>query len=135
MKTFDVRKIYRSLERGDVKTIADAVGLQPTQVTRCLAQGYRHELRNEIIAAAMNVIKNRGDNPELIKEAQELGLASDSFLLNNRKMPSRFKKGNQFGRLKGRKKISSTVYVIGAVVVGFILFRKQITGLLDKVTA
>jgi metal-dependent hydrolase (beta-lactamase superfamily II) len=135
IKKFDLRKIHRSLEFGDIKKVAEAAGVSPSIVTRCLLHGWHPDHRNDIVTAALNVIKSKEENPALIKEADKMKLATEVFMANTRNASNKFKKGNTFAsqRYKRGKKISPWYYVLGAFVA-IVVFRKKITALLDKQT-
>jgi len=120
MKTFDLRKIYRTLKYGDIQKVADAAGVKPSVVTRCLAKGWHSDLRNAIVGAAMNVIKDRGENPELVKEAEAMKLTADTFTVTTQKPLHRFQKGNTYGRKKD--KTGKYLLLGAAAVAAFFLF-------------
>lgn len=98
MKTFDLRKIKRALEHGDIQKVADLAGVDARIVSETLANGWHPDRRNEIVAAALNVIRDKGENPELVKEAEAMKMTADTFVAVHRKPQHRFQKGNQYGR-------------------------------------
>lgn len=114
MKTFDLRKIYRTLKYGDIQKVADAAGVKPSVVTRCLSKGWHPDLRNAIVEAAMNIIKSKGENPELVKEAEAMKLTADTFTVATQKPSHGFKKGNTYG---GRKDKTGKYLLLGAAAV------------------
>jgi methylphosphotriester-DNA--protein-cysteine methyltransferase len=136
IKKFDLRKIHRSLEFGDIKKVADAAGVTPSVVTRCLLHGWHPDHRNDIVTAALNVIKSKEENPALLKEADKMKLSTEVFSATPRNISTKFKKGNKYGsrQYKNSKRMSPWLYVAGAVVAIFV-FRKKIVALLDKQTA
>jgi hypothetical protein len=132
MKKFDLKKIHRSLEHGDIKKVAEEAGISPSAVTRCLLHGWHPDHRNDVVTAALNVIKSKEENPVLLKEADKLKLAAECFSVNTGHKDTKFKKGNTYGRR--RKRTSPWLYVAGAVVAIFV-FRKKISELIGKATA
>jgi hypothetical protein len=118
MKTFDLRKIYRTLKYGDIQKVANAAGVKASVVTRCLSKGWHPDLRNSIVAAAMNVIRDKGENPELVKEAEAMKLTADTFTVATQKPLHRFQKGNTYGRKKSN---SGNILLYGVVAVGAFL--------------
>lgn len=129
MKKFDLRKIKRALEHGDIRTVADNAGVHPRVVTEVLTRGWHTDVKNEVVAAALDVIRDKGENPELLKEAENLKFTSDTFLTVQRKPQHKFKKGNSYGR---RSRRTNPVWLVaGGAALFFVLFGK---GLVSKLT-
>ncbi len=125
MKTFDLRKIKRALGHGDIQKVADAAGVAARVVTETLSRGWHPDLRNDIVGAALDILRGKGDNPELVKEAESMKFTSDLYSGVYRKPRNKFQKGNKFG---GRRSRKPNLILIGAagIVAVLLLFRKRL---------
>jgi hypothetical protein len=122
MKTFDLRKIKRALAHGDIQKVADLAGVKASVVSETLSMGWHPDKRNEIVGAALNVIRDKGENPDLLKEADDMKLATDVYAAAPRKPMHKFAKGNTYGKTYGRGRSNpGNILLYGALAVGAFL--------------
>jgi len=74
MKSPNVRAIRNELPHGAITEIAEKVGLSQKQVSEFFTKGWHQEYSNAILKEALDIIKGKFPDDELMEDAQELGL-------------------------------------------------------------
>lgn len=129
MKNFDFKKIKDSLPHGAITEIAEQIGVDPRTVSEVFIEGWHKDIRNEVVACALAILKRSNIDPAVIKEATAMNLTTDSPLGSKR-----FGKKKRVHAVKsGMSKMfggdSMPIY-IGLVIVGFLLLAKPKTSTL-----
>ena len=124
MKRFDLRKIRHQLAFGDLTRIADELGISADIVSAVLNHGWHPDHRNDVVAAALDIIKAKDENPEILKEADSMKLAADTFTSMPHRPHHKFQKGNKDYKKKGVGN-KGLLLVLGAVLL-FALFGKKL---------
>jgi hypothetical protein len=78
MKSPNVRAIRNELPHGAIKEIAEKVGLSQKQVSEFFTKGWHQEYSNSILTEALEIIKGKFPDDELLEDAQEMGLTGGS---------------------------------------------------------
>lgn len=78
MKNFDLIKIRRALPHGSITEIAEKLGVGTRTISEVLNEGWHKELTNEVVSAALEILKRDNIDPDVIKEAEDLKFTTDS---------------------------------------------------------
>jgi len=76
MATINLRELRRRLPHGSIVRIAEATGISAKVIGEVLNKGWHVELRGRVCDAALSILDESKIEPDVIKHAQELGVAS-----------------------------------------------------------
>lgn len=76
MATINLRELRRRLPHGSIVRIADATGISAKVVSEVFNFGWHVQLRGRVCDAALSILDESKIEPDVIKHAQELGVAS-----------------------------------------------------------
>jgi hypothetical protein len=76
MATINLRELRRRLPYGSIVRIADATGISAKVVSEVLNNGWHVQLRGRVCDAALSILDETKIDPDVIKHAEELGVAS-----------------------------------------------------------
>ena len=76
MATYNLREIKRRLPRGSFIRIAEATGVPSSAVGRVLNYGWYPQYHNKVVEAALSILDESRNDPDVMKHAKELGVVS-----------------------------------------------------------
>lgn len=124
----------RRLPYGSIAKIADRENLSPRIVTEVLMMGWHKHLRNQVVAAAMDLISSEHPDSELLKRADSMKLSTDNYYSAPYPIKKKGKKGDNVSHPMDWFQNNPIVMVVIGLAFIMLLFGKRIFSAMTKPT-
>jgi len=131
MESFNLREIRNQLPLGGMADIASRMNISPIIVSAVLSKGRQGKYTNDIIAYAIELIKEKEPNPDVMKEASKMKLTIPHLFSIPRRRRNRNKTGYKDTSGSWFKNNPIVMVVIGLAFI-MLLFGKRIFSALSK---